>query len=317
MEREPSSLQEAIVYFADPANIGTPHLGFLSGLPSSYHENYQLFQAINRFTGGVTVNHHPVSWFNQRLTLGVDGGNEDSEELGGVHHDLSFFFDTDADSGYKVVDTRDTRIFTSSYVGNLILPVSGTVRSTTSLGGDIIKRDGKFFNGFGADFPAPGLSSLSSTTARQQTIESDTLDNTVGVFGQEEVAWRDRLFLTAGVRLDNNSAFGKQFRNVFYPKFSASWVLSEEPFFHLPDVTTLKLRAVRNVTAAFPDREVSAVIGPSGCGKSTFLRCLNRMHELIPMTRVEGPVRLDGEGVQIGDHSGQHPTASGRRWCGG
>ncbi len=135
----------------------------------------------------MTVNHHPVSWFNQRLTLGVDGGNEDSEELGGVHHDLSFFFDTDADSGYKVVDTRDTRIFTSSYVGNLILPVSSTMRSTTSLGGDIIKRDGKYFNGFGADFPAPGLSSLSSTTAQQQTIESDTLDNTVGVFGQEEL----------------------------------------------------------------------------------------------------------------------------------
>jgi len=256
-------------YFADPANIGTPHLGFLSGLPSSYHENYQLFQAINRFTGGVTVNHHPVSWFNQRLTLGVDGGNEDSEELGGVHHDLSFFFDTDADSGYKVVDTRDTRIFTSSYVGNLILPVSSTVRSTTSLGGDIIKRDGKYFNGFGADFPAPGLSSLSSTTARQQTIESDTLDNTVGVFGQEEVAWRDRLFLTAGVRLDNNSAFGKQFRNVFYPKFSAAWVLSEEPFFHIADVTTLKLRAAYGQSGQSPQPYSSlatytSVPGPFG-----------------------------------------------------
>ena len=256
-------------YYADPANIGTQHLGFLSGLPSSYHENYQLFQAINRFTGGVTVNHHPVSWFNQRLTLGVDDGDEDSEELGGVHHDLSYFFDTDADSGYKVVNTRATRVFTSAYVGNLVLPVSSSIRSTTSLGGDIIKRDGKFVNGFGADFPAPGLSSLSSTTARQSTVEADTLDNTVGVFGQEEVAWRDRVFITAGVRLDNNSAFGKQFRNVYYPKVSGSWVISEEPFFQLPAVNTLKLRAAYGQSGQSPQPYSSlatytSVPGPFG-----------------------------------------------------
>ena len=69
-------------------------------------------------------------------------------------------------------------------------------------------------------FPAPGLTSLSSTTARQVDQETDTLDNTVGVFAQEELAWRDRVFITGGVRLDNNSAFGGKFRNVYYPKVS-------------------------------------------------------------------------------------------------
>ena len=83
------------------------HLGFLSGLPSSYHEQYQLFQNVNRFTGSVAVNHRPVSWFNQRLVLGIDNGYEDGEELSAIHHDLSFFFDTDADSGFKNVLTRD------------------------------------------------------------------------------------------------------------------------------------------------------------------------------------------------------------------
>ena len=42
----------------------------------------------------------------------------------------------------------------------------------------------------------------------------------------------------------------------------------------------------------FPERSVTALIGPSGCGKSTFLRCLNRMHELVPGARVRGSVRL-------------------------
>ncbi len=58
-----------------------------------------------------------------------------------------------------------------------------------------------------------------------------------------------------------------------------------------------ELRAVRNVTADFPDCKVTAVIGPSGCGKSTLLRCLNRMHETVPTAGVEGDVTLDGTSI--------------------
>jgi phosphate transport system ATP-binding protein len=55
--------------------------------------------------------------------------------------------------------------------------------------------------------------------------------------------------------------------------------------------------AVREVTLEFAPNEVTAIIGPSGCGKSTLVRCINRMHEEIPGTRVEGKVKLDGEDV--------------------
>ncbi len=256
-------------YYADPANIGTPHLGFLSGLPSSYHQEYNLFQSINRFTGGVTVNHHPLSWFNQRLTLGLDEGDESSQELAGVHHDLSYFFDTDADSGYKIEKQRNTRQFTSSYVANFVAPINSTLRSTTSFGSDITKRDGRYLNGSGNDFPAPGLSSLSSTTSQQVTESADTLDNTVGFYAQEELAWRDRLFITGGLRLDNNSAFGSRFRNVYYPKISGSWVLSEEPFFHISQLSTLRLRAAYGQSGQSPlaysaRKNYGAVPGPFG-----------------------------------------------------
>jgi len=56
-------------------------------------------------------------------------------------------------------------------------------------------------------------------------------------------------------------------------------------------------KVVRDVSIAFRDREVTAIIGPSGCGKSTLLRCLNRMHETVPTARVEGGVTLDGQDV--------------------
>ena len=55
--------------------------------------------------------------------------------------------------------------------------------------------------------------------------------------------------------------------------------------------------AVKNVNLSVAGQSVLAVIGPSGCGKSTFLRCLNRMHELVPGARVEGHVLIDGQDV--------------------
>jgi phosphate transport system ATP-binding protein len=52
--------------------------------------------------------------------------------------------------------------------------------------------------------------------------------------------------------------------------------------------------ALQDNSLNFHTNEVSALIGPSGCGKSTFLRCLNRMNDLIPISRVEGNILLDG-----------------------
>jgi phosphate transport system ATP-binding protein len=56
-----------------------------------------------------------------------------------------------------------------------------------------------------------------------------------------------------------------------------------------------KNRALHDVSLTVAPRSVMAAIGPSGCGKSTFLRCLNRMHELIPGARAEGTLLLDGK----------------------
>ncbi len=54
-------------------------------------------------------------------------------------------------------------------------------------------------------------------------------------------------------------------------------------------------RALHDINLVVPPRSVMAAIGPSGCGKSTFLRCLNRMHELVPGARAEGTLLLDGK----------------------
>jgi phosphate transport system ATP-binding protein len=94
---------------------------------------------------------------------------------------------------------------------------------------------------------------------------------------------------------------------------------------HLPTVETTEVpafkvqnlsiwygqkQAINDVTIDIPSKTITAIIGPSGCGKSTFLRCLNRMHELMPHTRVEGKVLFQGEDLY---GAGVDPAAVRRR----
>lgn len=58
-----------------------------------------------------------------------------------------------------------------------------------------------------------------------------------------------------------------------------------------------RVQALHNISLEIPERIVMAFIGPSGCGKSTFLRTLNRMNDVIPGTRVQGEVTIDGRDI--------------------
>jgi phosphate transport system ATP-binding protein len=69
-------------------------------------------------------------------------------------------------------------------------------------------------------------------------------------------------------------------------------------------------QAIKNVSIELPAKTVTAIIGPSGCGKSTFLRCLNRMHELVPHTRVDGEILFHGENLY---RPGSDPAMARRR----
>jgi phosphate transport system ATP-binding protein len=59
------------------------------------------------------------------------------------------------------------------------------------------------------------------------------------------------------------------------------------------------VQALKNLDIEISDKRVTALIGPSGCGKSTFLRCFNRMHDLTPMTRYEGSIRLFPDDIDL------------------
>ncbi|PKN55813.1 MAG: phosphate ABC transporter ATP-binding protein [Deltaproteobacteria bacterium HGW-Deltaproteobacteria-14] len=60
-------------------------------------------------------------------------------------------------------------------------------------------------------------------------------------------------------------------------------------------------RVLKGIDMAIAEHQVTAIIGPSGCGKSTYIRCLNRMHEMVPSARIAGRVELDGQDVYGAD----------------
>jgi len=245
-------------YFADPANLSTPTRGFQSGPPEAYYAGFEIFQDIQRFTGSVTFNHRPLPWLNHRLTAGTDRINEDNEDIGQRNETLSQYFEElgggeEGTNGYMVVSTRDVRNNTLDYGANLRFDVSPSLLTTTSFGAQYYNKITHRRAISGTGFPAPGFKSLQTLAVISQDDDDVIENNTVGFYAQEQLGWNNRLFVTGALRADDNSAFGKNFDRAYYPKASVSWVASEEPFFTLPFVNALKLRAAYGHSGQQPD----------------------------------------------------------------
>lgn len=274
-------------YFSSPGflysgrNPGNPQLGFRSGPPNIYWEAYNIFQDADRFTGSTTIAHNPSKWFNHRLIVGLDRLAETNHDQGQRNDDLaakyaSFSSVGGTTQGYVSIGTRDVTYNTLDYSANATFTF-GNWTSTSSAGGQYYARRSTVRGFSGSGFPASGLISLRAA-AIQRTDQDDVFENnTVGGYLQEQVSWNDRLFLTAALRADDNSAFGTNFPVVKYPKFSASYVLSEEPGLSLPSwVNTLRVRGAYGGSGLQPGafdairtyNSVGGVVTPANAGNA-------------------------------------------------
>ncbi len=242
-------------YFAQPQSLDTPRRGFYSGPPEAYTAGFDLFQDIGRFTGSVSFNHRPTSWLSQRLVFGADILAEDNQEIAQRNDELAIFFSGlgNPQYGYMDISTRNVTYTTLDYGVSATLPVTETVQSTTSVGAQYYSRITRTRGMFGTGFPAAGFESLQTLNQVQSTGDDQIENTTVGMYLQQRFGWNDRVFVTAAVRADDNSSFGENFDLVYYPKADVSWVLSEEPFFNVPGVNTLRLRAAYGQSGQQPE----------------------------------------------------------------
>lgn len=250
-------------YYATPENLvplegdsANPHRGFFSYPPEGYAELFDSWQDLERMTLSLDINHRPTTWFNHRLTVGRDYTREQDNELMNHSPDERWLFFSDfADQGYKSTADRSTDYTTVDYSATLRAPIPGAdgLESSTSVGGQLYRYYHEYISAYGESFPYPGLTSIDATTQNRTNDEYSVENVTLGAYVQEQLAWQNRLFLTAAVRADDNSSFGEDYDLVYYPKVDASWVISEEPFWNVDGLNTLKLRAAYGRSGQQPD----------------------------------------------------------------
>ena len=236
---------------AQAANRSTRLRGYLSRLPE-WFEVVHGIEDIDRTIGSVNLTHRPMTWLTQRLTVGTDIGTARSSRL--IERDpLGAQGPWGTSSlGEKIVGVIRSSYTTIDYGATAVTQAGSSLAFSTSIGAQYYSKQFVGDSAGGTVFPVPGVETVSATATR--SAGEDFAENkTFGVFGQEQVAWRDRLFVTAAVRGDDNSAFGKNYEFVVYPKLSVSWVLSEEPSLKMPFVNTLKLRAAWGRAGQQPD----------------------------------------------------------------
>jgi TonB-linked SusC/RagA family outer membrane protein len=191
-----------------------------------------LTSEIERFTTGATATYSPLTNLTNRLTVGYDFSNQDTRNI----RPFDFFAHPE---GIIHASTWQKRIITIDYVGSFNFDLLEKVSSNFSWGGQAVGDETRQIEGYGRGFAAkePTLSSASSVLG----YESRAKLWNAGFFFQNVFDITDRYFLTLGMRVDGNSAFGEGFGLQVYPKASASWVVSDESFWK-PAFGQIKLR---------------------------------------------------------------------------
>lgn len=249
--------------------------GFYPNVPPAFPQTlYDNSDGLNRFTGSVTINHRPTTWLTQRLIGGIDYSAEDAQDLERfAPADLAVFaLATPTGSIYQ--NLRATTVATGDYSATAKVHVSHAVTSSTSIGGQFYRTELNASGLGGRGFPGPGIVTVSATATALPSTQGQTINTTIGGYGQEELGFNDRLFITGAVRVDNNSAFGKDFKLITYPKVSAAWVVNEEPWWRGSLIHTLKLRAAFGESGRAPAaftalRTYAPVQGPGGSNAFT------------------------------------------------
>ncbi len=151
-------------------------------------------------------------------------------------------FDYDNTKGLMAEGRPMYKNLTVDWTGQFNREINPDLSSTASVGMQYLKNSVQRTETYGQDLGAAGVRSINAA-AITWGDQSFSEQKSLGFYAQEQVAWRDRLFVTSAVRMDNNSAFGSELNRVFYPKVSASWVISDEDFFSIPKVDQMRLRA--------------------------------------------------------------------------
>ena len=232
-----------------PNGLDGPMRGFLAYVPEVYHNDIEGYEDIGRSTITTTLRHLPTSWFNHRLTVGGDFTDQRLTSLWKKINTVGSLFP----QGRRDVQQSQASYLSADYAATGTWRPTGSLKFETAVGAQYYRKQNQAVLGRAETFPVKALETV--TAGAVKTAQETFVENkTVGLYVQQQLGWRDRIFLTAAVRGDDNSAFGKSYAATYYPKFSASWVIGEEPFAQgIPGLSTLRLRSAWGRAGQQPD----------------------------------------------------------------
>ncbi len=195
----------------------------------------------DRTTSNIEVRYQPFSWMTHRLIAGLDMNSEVNSTLYPQQPEGASHFYGSLGLGSKSVSRGNRRFLTLDYSGSANFN-AGDYVFTPAVGFQYYKSTSSFINSSGQQFPAVPITTVSGGSVRDGG-ESFVENITAGVYAQQQVGWRNRVFVTGAVRADANSAFGESFKAAYYPKLSAAWVVHEEPFWKIDFIDQFRLRS--------------------------------------------------------------------------
>ncbi len=204
---------------------------------------YDIQQWIERVTTGVTLTYSPLADLTNRVTLGYDFNQQEGRNL----QPFGFWSER---NGSLTNDLFQQRNLTFDYVGTYRFAIIGNIRSNFSWGGQASGDDLRHTITRGRNFPGATEPTISSS-AEQTAAESRRKVWNAGFFFQNVFDISNKYFLTVGLRVDGNSAFGSGFGLQSYPKASASWVISDEDFWPT-SLGTMKVRTAYGQSGRAP-----------------------------------------------------------------
>jgi len=230
--------------------VDTPNLGY-SGEPiDAKRKWYQEGNQIDRRTASITMNYNPTDWWSHRLVTGADVTHDKSHVL---FRKNPIYNGSSGRDGRKIAGRRHTRLISFDYSTSASFRLMDeNLGGITSLGVQYYKTVDDFAEANGRGFATPTLSTVGAaavTEGREDRVENAT----VGIYIQQQFDWQERMFVTAAVRGDDNSAFGTDYDAAIYPKLSGAWVVSEEEFWNLDTVGEFRLRAAWGAAGQQPD----------------------------------------------------------------
>ena len=205
-------------------------------------------QAINRFVNSLSAQWTPASWLSTRAALGSDYTIRNDQFLAKVGEAPN----TGTLRSGNITSLRaETNQQTADYGATGTFQLTDWLKSTTSVGMQYVRAAIGQTVGTGIGLP-PGGVTVSSAATRSSTQTSEE-KRTLGYYVEQQVALRDQLFLTGGVRRDAASAFGANTRAVYYPKIGVSWLVSDAKSLKIPEVVnSLRLRGTYGASGQIP-----------------------------------------------------------------